>query len=215
MLSTNRSFLTVARNVALLGLLLTVFALAGCSCKEFEDQIVQLQDEISGLQAQVADKEATIAECSQIKEELEANLREAKAENAVLVEQIEEVVYVEIPGEVLFGNSQVMVLDTMVPTLEAIASSIRQHPGWDVFVEGYTDNKKIIEDFQEMWPTNWELGAARASAVVTYLTNEFDLAAERFAAVSYGPFRPVADNDTEDGRAQNRMVRVTMHKPMH
>ena len=37
--------------------------------------------------------------------------------------------------------------------------------------------------------------------------------AERFAAVSYGPFRPVADNETAEGRAQNRRVRFILHKP--
>jgi len=37
--------------------------------------------------------------------------------------------------------------------------------------------------------------------------------AHRFAVVSYGPYRPVADNDTAEGRSTNRMVRVVLHKP--
>ena len=45
------------------------------------------------------------------------------------------------------------------------------------------------------------------------MTNDLGLPAERFAVVSYGPFRPIASNDTEEGRAENRMVRVVMYKP--
>jgi chemotaxis protein MotB len=79
-------------------------------------------------------------------------------------------------------------------------------------VEGYTDDRKIKEEYQEQYPSNWELGAFRSCAVVRYMTNQLDIPAERCAAVSYGPFRPVADNDSPEGRAQNRRVRFTLHK---
>ncbi len=82
-----------------------------------------------------------------------------------------------------------------------------------MFVEGYTDNVKIAEEWHDTYPTNWELGAFRAASVVRYMTNQLGLPAERFAAVSYGPFRPVATNETPEGRAKNRAVRVVMHKP--
>jgi len=49
--------------------------------------------------------------------------------------------------------------------------------------------------------------------VVRYMTNDLALPADRFAVVSYGPYRPVADNDTAEGRSTNRMVRVVLHKP--
>lgn len=69
------------------------------------------------------------------------------------------------------------------------------------------------EAIPERWPTNWELGAYRATAVVRYLTNELKLEAARFAAVSYGPFRPLDTNATPEGRARNRFVQIVLHKP--
>jgi len=200
------------RNTVLLGLLATLVVMAGCSCKEYEEQIMQLDAQIAELQQEVANDEAIIAERDQIADELRGNLDDCKDANRILVEESEEVVMITIPDELTFGASQVIVLDTMVPTLEAIASTISNHPSWDVYVEGYTDDLKILEEWQEQYPSNWELGAFRASAVVRYMTNELNLAAERFAAVSYGPFRPVASNDTPEGRSQNRMVRVVIHK---
>jgi len=213
MVISNRTFLTVFRNVALLGLLAALFAMSGCSCKEYEEQITQLDAQIADLQRQISEQEATTAECEQIAGELRTKLQDAKASNEVLVEQQNEVVYITIQDEIMFGGSQHMILDTMVSTLEAIASTVRQHPDWEVFVAGSTDNLKIMEEFQEQYPSNWELGAFRSAAVVRYMTNELDLPAERFAVMSYGPFRPVASNDSEEGRAQNRNVRIILHKP--
>jgi len=209
------SFAKAARNGALLLVLVAIFAMAGCSCKEYEEQIMQLDAQIAELQKEISDKESVIAERNQIVEEIEDNLKDCKSDNAALIEASEEVVMITIPDQLGFASSSVIVLDTMVPTLEAVAMSVRNHPDWDVYVEGYTDDRKIAEEWIEQYPTNWELGAFRAASVVRYMTNQLDLPAERFAAVSYGPFRPVADNDTPEGRSANRMVRVVMHRPQH
>ena len=203
----------VARNLALLAVLAALFVMAGCSCKEYEEQIMQLDAQVAELQQELSDRDAKIAEREQVASDLQNNLKDCQAENAVLVEQSEEVVMITIQDQLSYASSQVIVLDTMVPTLEAIASAVRNHPDWDVYVEGYTDDRKIAEEWREQYPSNWELGGFRAAAVVRYMTNQLDLPADRFAAVSYGPFRPVASNDTPEGRSQNRMVRVVMHRP--
>ena len=205
----DRSF----RNLLMLGLLIALVALAGCSCKEYEEQILQLNNQIEDLQGEISNNEAVITERDDIVAELTKDFDDCKAEKAVLIEKSEEVVMISIPDNLSYQASQVIVLDTMVPTLEIIASAVRNHPDWDVYVEGYTDSRKILEEYQEFYPSNWELGAFRAAAVVRYMTNELGLSPDRFGAVSYGPFRPVGDNETEEGRLANRMVRVVMHKP--
>lgn len=201
------------RSLLILGLLAALVALAGCSCKEYEDQILTLNNQIEDLQKEIANNEAVIAERDQIVDELNKDFDDCKAENAVLVEKIEEVVMITVQDQLSFQSSQFIVLDTMVPTLQIIANAVRNHPDWDVYVEGHTDDLKIKEEFWEYLPSNWELGAFRAAAVVKYLTNDLGLDPQRFAAVSYGPFRPVTSNDTAEGRAENRRVTIVMHKP--
>ncbi len=200
------------RKVALLGMLVALVVMAGCSCKEYEEQIMQLDAQIEELQKEIANDEAVIAERNQIVEELSQNFDDCKADNAVLIEENEEVVMITVTDQLSFVSSGLIVLDTMVPALETIASTIRQHPSWDVYVEGYTDNRKIKEEYQEYWPSNWELGAFRAAAVVRYMTGQMGLDPERFAAVSFGPFRAIADNDTAEGRSENRRVRFVLYK---
>lgn len=197
---------------ALAGLAALAFA-AGCSsCKDYKTQIGQLDAQIAEMQGELAARDAKLRESESMAAELERSLSQCRADNQVLVEQRDEVVMITVDDQLAYKSGQVVILDSMVPVLKAIAGTLGNHPDWDVFVEGYTDSRKIGAEFVEKYPSNWELGAFRSCAVVRYLTNELGLPAERFAAVSYGPFRPVADNGTEEGRARNRQVRFVMHK---
>ncbi len=200
------------KNLVLLSVLVALVALAGCSCKEYEEQIMQLDSQVAQLQQDLSDRDGVIQEREQVADDLRANLKDCKGDVAVLIEESEEVIMITVPDQLTFSASQVIVLDTMVPTLEAIAATIRQHGDWDVFVEGFTDSRGVLEEYQEQYPSNWELGAFRSCAVVRYMTDSLNIPANRMAAVSYGPFRPVADNDTAEGRSQNRMVRFVLHK---
>jgi chemotaxis protein MotB len=199
-------------------LLMTVAAafalLSGCSpCKDYKEIIAQRDAQILDLQANVATREATIAEGQQLATQLREEIAQVEAEKEVIVDQLNEIVTVTIPDQLLFASGQTYVLDTMVPTMEAIRDACNEYPEWEIHVEGYTDSQKIWPDFHEIWPSNWELGASRAAAVARYMTNQLEMPASRFAVLSYGPFRPVADNTTAEGRKANRFVRLVLHKP--
>src|SRR5690606_14028439 len=74
-------------------------------------------------------------------------------------------------------------------------------PDRELVVEGHTDNVPIK---MSGWSSNWELGAARTLAVVHEMVETHGFDPNKMSATSYGEFRPVADNATESGRAQNR-----------
>lgn len=78
-----------------------------------------------------------------------------------------------------------------------------------VSVEGHTDNVPIQTP---RYPSNWELSAQRAATVVRTLV-ESGMASSRLEAVGYGESRPLADNATEDGRAENRRVTLFLRTP--
>jgi chemotaxis protein MotB len=75
-----------------------------------------------------------------------------------------------------------------------------------VTIEGYTDN---VPSESVLYPSNWEVSAARASAVARYFVEQ-GVRAERIAAVGYGENHPVATNATSLGRAANRRVVVVV-----
>ncbi len=76
-----------------------------------------------------------------------------------------------------------------------------------VRVEGHTDNQVLKSS---VYPSNWELSAARASAILRWFVENFTLNPQRFSAVGYGEFRPVSDNRTSEGRFRNRRVDVVI-----
>jgi chemotaxis protein MotB len=70
-------------------------------------------------------------------------------------------------------------------------------------IEGHTDNKPIQTT---KYKDNWELSMDRADTVRKYIMQITDIDPALLAASYYGEYHPVADNDTEEGRAQNRRV---------
>lgn len=118
-----------------------------------------------------------------------------------------------LPTDVYFESGQSTLTTAGVQRLGEVVTRLRRtYPGMDIRVEGYTDTKPIGPNLRGTYPSNWELAAARAAAVVRHLqqTHGFDpLAME---AVSYGEFRPVAPNDSPEGRQQNRRVRIAVYR---
>ncbi|MDP4144247.1 MAG: OmpA family protein [Bacillota bacterium] len=74
-------------------------------------------------------------------------------------------------------------------------------------VEGHTDNQPISNyEFK----SNWELSSARATNVVQLLISQCGITPQKLAAVGYGEYRPVADNNSDAGRARNRRVDIVI-----
>ncbi len=200
--------------IALLLAVAASAALLGCApCSDYKQLVAERDGSLLSLQNEIAAREATIAEGRQLAAGLREQIAQLAAEKAVLIEQNGEVVSVALTEELAFSGAGLGIGDKMKPTLAAIKDACDQHPGWDIHVAGGTDDNGVPGDYREIWPTSWELGAARAAAVVRYLINDLDMEAARFAVVSYGPARPVGDNTTAEGRALNNAVRLTLHKP--
>jgi chemotaxis protein MotB len=101
-----------------------------------------------------------------------------------------------------------------VEKLKGVAERIkRKFPERNLRVEGFTDSRPIGERLVDRFPSNWELSAARAAAVVRHLRWTHGIAADRFEVVGFGPHQPVATNETAEGRRQNRRVRIAVLPP--
>jgi outer membrane protein OmpA-like peptidoglycan-associated protein len=98
-----------------------------------------------------------------------------------------------------FNKSDIRESD--IAELQKAVTFIRKYPGAKVRLEGHTDSIGTDE-------YNKGLSERRAEAVKDYLVKEGAARASRISTVGYGESRPVASNDTEEGRAQNRRVEV-------
>ncbi|WP_211450951.1 OmpA family protein [Collimonas antrihumi] len=103
----------------------------------------------------------------------------------------------------LFASSKAQLMPGSTRTMVAALEMIKAHPENRILVAGHTDN---VGDPG----SNQRLSIARASAVRDWLTEAADMAPSRFAIQGYGDSRPIADNQTETGRARNRRVEITL-----
>ena len=95
-------------------------------------------------------------------------------------------------------------------TLDRLAEMLQEIPSHQVRFEVHTDSIPLRRGSK--WQTNWELSTARAAKLVRYLIDK-GVAPGRLSIGGYGEFRPVADNNTPEGRQQNRRVEVIITPP--
>jgi chemotaxis protein MotB len=120
---------------------------------------------------------------------------------------------IEIKSSLLYLSGSAEVEPEAFPVIDKIAAILKNQPNY-IQVEGFTDNIPIKSP---IYPSNWELSAARAASVV-HLFMEGGVAPDRMAAIGYGEHRPIADNASREGRSKNRRVALIVladQKPEH
>lgn len=115
-------------------------------------------------------------------------------------EQRDGSVMLDIPGAALFDTNKSDVKAQFAGTLDQIAATLRDNPNTIVCVIGYTDSTGSDQ-------YNQDLSVRRAQSVTNFLTAK-GISGARLTAAGLGEGFPVASNDTESGRAQNRRVEM-------
>ncbi len=113
---------------------------------------------------------------------------------------------VELPEGVLFDSGRAEIKDEGQETLRQVAQILAQIPNREFLIVGHTDNVPIRS---RRYPSNWELSAARGVVVARFLA-ENGMNAERLGAAGYADTQPVASNDADEGRAQNRRIEIVL-----
>ncbi|HXK20862.1 MAG TPA: OmpA family protein [Polyangiaceae bacterium] len=179
----------------------------------------QLAKNVEELQQAVKEYQERAAQLERIKQRFEL-LREKLqklTELGLKVEIRRNRMVIRLPGDVLFASGDDKLSKEGDKVLDAVADVIRndkQLSGRYFQVAGHTDNKPLKGG---RFGDNWGLSAMRARQVLVYLVSPVDakdggggLSAERLHAAGYGDTDPVAKNDADDGRQQNRRVELVL-----
>ncbi|HEY9198393.1 MAG TPA: OmpA family protein [Gammaproteobacteria bacterium] len=138
-----------------------------------------------------------------------ADLEQSALAGRVEVNVLPDAVNLEISDNVLFAPASAALTGDGRGLLGDLASTLKTLP-YALSVEGHTDNVPIRT---ARYPSNWELAAARASAVTRHLIEQ-GVAADRVRAIGYADTRPRAENSTAEGRARNRRVSFILRMSM-
>lgn len=114
------------------------------------------------------------------------------------VDRVGEGIVVEFNEKVLFGFDRSDLSATAENNLGKLADVLKQYPDTDIEIQGHTDSKGA-DDY------NMKLSERRASAVANYLRGR-GVASSRVRTKGFGETAPIAGNDTDAGRSQNRRV---------
>lgn len=138
---------------------------------------------------------------------LEDTLKKELADKDVQISRLKDQLKVTVASEILFPSGSAELSPEGVDVLRKVAKAANKTQD-DVKVEGHTDTDPIAPILAQYYPTNWELSTARAAVAVRTLESTGMVPASRLSAVGYGDSRPVAPNDTPEGKAKNRRVEI-------
>jgi len=173
---------------------------------------VAMQQEINSLRARVAELEAEkqqeLNELASAKDALIEQLSGEIADGEVKLRMAQQGLVVTVMDQVLFDSGKTELKPQSKSTLDKVAGVISDKaPGNELAFEGHTDSVPIS---RPCFPSNWELSTGRATSVLHYFVSKHGFDSRKLRAVGYGEFRPVASNDTPDGRAQNRRTEIVI-----
>jgi chemotaxis protein MotB len=145
----------------------------------------------------------------QLKKQLEQVIGEAIDKHEIVIQQTSEGLIISLRDFGFFNSGEATLLPGAAAQLERTARVLIEH-NLEIRVEGHSDDQPI---HTEMFESNWELSTARATSVLNLLLNDAGFPPSRISVAGYGPYRPVADNATPEGRRMNRRVDLVIIEP--
>lgn len=142
-----------------------------------------------------------------LKETLTDVLDNMGLSDQVGIERIDGEVVMRFPNELAFPSGTSGMTEEFAAVLNRVVPVLNQTEG-EVHIAGHTDN--IPVSASSPYISNWDLSAARATSVLHYMIDQKGADPTRLVIQGYGDSRPIADNSTAEGRAQNRRVEITI-----
>ena len=143
---------------------------------------------------------------NQMEKELTKALKPFILSGKIGVTQTPRGLRIDIKDSFLFNPGSVKIANTEgFDTLEQIAPILLQS-GQSIEIEGHTDNAPIKN---KSFPSNWELSAIRATTVLNVFAQK-GIGEDRLSASGFGASRPIASNDTTEGKSLNRRVSIVI-----
>ena len=173
-----------------------------------ESEIEELQSSISDLLGQKAQLITQIDELKSTHDAMVSDLKSEILNKQVTLQELEEKLSITFVDRILFEFGKADITPKGKVLLRKVGEALASVGAKKIRVVGHTDNKLILPEHRVKFSSNWELSAARAAAVVRYFQNDIGIDPRNMEAVGQSFYRPIASNETEEGRSQNRRVAI-------
>jgi chemotaxis protein MotB len=168
-----------------------------------------LNKQVAALEAQRSQLQSSEKVSEARYDKLLADLNEEVKKGQLQVRQLKGMLTVDVAEQLFFDSGRANLKDTGKQVLKKVADSLKGYEDKAIRIVGHTDNVPISGGLQKVFPSNWELSAARATTVVRFL-QDAGIPPERLVATGRAEYAPVAPNDSAEGRQKNRRIEITL-----
>jgi chemotaxis protein MotB len=180
---------------------------------ELRRKVDDLDAENAKLKAEnarlVKAREEQVQKVSSTYESLLEKMKSEISQGQVTISELKGKLTVNMVDSILFDSGKAEVKAGGLEILGKVISILKDVKDKAIRIEGHTDNVQIGGALARRYPTNWELSAARAINVARHLQDQ-GIDPGQLAAVAYGEWKPVATNDTAEGKAKNRRIEIIL-----
>lgn len=178
-------------------------------------EIDQLRSALRLTEEEASKKERELREATRAKEDLIGKLEKEIKDGSIKISQLKDRLSVEIVDKIIFPSGSDRISPQGKEVLKKVSEILKDVKENSIRIEGHTDNVPIGSKIKEKFPSNWELSTSRATQVVRYLVDQ-GIAPEMLSAVGMSEYRPVASNDSPEGRERNRRIEIVLFpKDLH
>ena len=171
--------------------------------QEFQELHDRLAEEAKAKEAEVGRLKSTY-------DKLVGELQEEIKKGDITVTRVMDKLSVNLVEKILFDSGSAEIKPEGLKVLDRVGGILKSVADKQIRIEGYTDNVPIGSRLTETFPTNWELSAFRAVNVVRYLSGPVGVPSHLLSAAGLADNRPVASNETKEGRSQNRRIEIVL-----
>jgi len=173
---------------------------------DLDAENAKLKEENASL---VKAREEQVQKVSSTYESLLEKMKSEISKGQVTISELKGKLTVNMVDSILFDSGKAEVKKGGLEILGKVISILKDVSDKSIRIEGHTDDVPISRALARRYPTNWELSAARAINVARHL-QEQGIDPGQLSAVAYGEWKPVAENDTPEGRAKNRRIEIIL-----
>lgn len=157
-----------------------------------------------------SEKEKEISNVKSTYETLVKEMQKEIEKGDIKITQAVDRLSVNLVEKILFDSGEAEVKPEGLNILKRVGDILKGVSDKQIRIEGYTDNVKLGARLRQRYPTNWELSTARATNVVRYLQDKVGVDPRMLSAAGLSEYKPVASNETPEGRAQNRRIEIVL-----
>jgi len=182
------------------------------SVSENRKKIADLEAENTKLKenlAQLKQKSQEVEAQSNTYKDLAQQMQAEVAKGEITITELKGKLTMDVVDKILFASGEAKVKKEGLAVLKRVVDVLKNVTDKNIRIEGHTDNVQIASGLAKVYPTNWELSAARALNVAKYL-QEQGIDPKLISATAYSEYQPLADNSTPEGRAKNRRIAIIL-----